>query len=249
MAERLTLAGVEAPIGVGPDRHADGLARALPGGRVLARRWLFRTMPSRGISISCHRREQALCEEPLPLGRRREPFSALGRAGAFLLTRTKPGCEYEALARRLTRNASGAPVFRSRVIPTQLRSAGRVPEAALEPQALSGRKVAAFCGLGNPGGFFTTLEGAGADLVARMEFRDHHRYSLDDWWRIAAEAREAGAELLVTTEKDIVNLAAEVPPEMRTGAPSLYALTIELEIDEEGVLLDWIERRIEESKR
>ena len=62
-------------------------------------------------------------------------------------------------------------------------------------------------------------------------------------------AREAGAELLLTTEKDIVNLAAEVPPEMRTGAPPLYALAIELEIDDEEALLDWIERRIEESKR
>ena len=83
-------------------------------------------------------------------------------------------------------------------------------------------------------------------MVARSVFRDHHRYSLDDWWRIAAAARDSQADLLVTTEKDIVNLASEVPPEMRTGAPALYALVIDIEIDGEEALLELIEARMRE---
>jgi tetraacyldisaccharide 4'-kinase len=118
----------------------------------------------------------------------------------------------------------------------------------LEPAALEGRRVAAFCGLGNPGAFFTTLKEAGAILVSQTAFRDHHRYSTDDWWRIAAAARDSGADLVVTTEKDIVNLAIEVPPEMRTGAPPLFALVIDVEIDEEEALLDLIERRVAERR-
>jgi tetraacyldisaccharide 4'-kinase len=188
-------------------------------------------------------------EDFLPLGRRREPLRALGRADAFLLTRTVAGCSYRALAMRLRRYAPRAPVFRSRAVPTGLRSADRVPRSPLAPSALQGRKVAAFCGLGNPQAFFTTLEEAGATLVSRTVFRDHHRYSLDDWWRIAAAARDSGADLAVTTEKDIANLAADVPREMRTGAPPLYALAIDLQIDDEQGLLDLIDERIEGARR
>ena len=52
----------------------------------------------------------------------------------------------------------------------------------------------------------------------------------------------------MTTEKDIANLGGEVPREMRTGAPPLYALTIEVEIDDERALLALIEERLEERK-
>jgi tetraacyldisaccharide 4'-kinase len=249
LAERLALAGAEAPIGVGADRHASGtaLAKAYPVDLFLLDDGFSHHALARDFNLVLVDVTRPLFEEPfLPLGRRREPFRALARADAFLLTRTVRGCNYEALAGRLKRYAPEAPVFRSRVRPTQLRSADRAPRSPLEPDELQGKRVAAFGGLGNPTGFYTTLERAGAAVVSRTAFRDHHRYSLDDWWRIAAAARDSGADIVVTTEKDIANLAAEVPPEMRTGAPALYALVIEMEIDEEQALLDWIEHRMRE---
>ena len=251
LAERLTLAGTEAPIGVGADRYRTGaaVAQAHQVDLFLLDDGFSHHALERDFNLVLIDVTRPLFQEPfLPLGRRRERFRALSRADAFLLTRTAPACEYEALAARLRRYAPNRPVFRSRALPRQLRSADRVPGGALEPQALDGRKVAAFCGLGNPHAFFTTLEQAGADLVSRTAFRDHHRYSLDDWWRIAAAARDCGAELLVTTEKDIANLGADVPREMRTGAPPLYALVIEMQIDDESALLDSIERCMDESR-
>lgn len=247
LAERLTLAGTEAPIGVGADRYLAGttLVQAHEVDLFLLDDGFSHHALARDFNLVLIDVSRPLFHEPfLPLGRRREAFRALCRADAFLLTRAETGCSYAVLRRRLKRYAPAAPVFLSCVAPLQLRSADRVPGPALEPSALAGRRVAAFCGLGNPQAFFTTLEEAGATVASHTVFRDHHRYTLDDWWRIAAAARECSADLLVTTEKDIVNLGVEVPREMRTGAPPFYALTIEMEIDDEAALLHLIEKRM-----
>jgi tetraacyldisaccharide 4'-kinase len=251
LADRLALAGTEAPIGVGANRYEVGtaLSKVHPVDLFLLDDGFSHHALARDFNLLLVDVTRPLFQEPfLPLGRRREPFCALARVDAFLLTRTAPGCSYKALTRRLRQHAPSAPVFRSRVVPQQLRPADRMPRAPLEPSVLEGREVAAFCGLGNPGAFFTTLKEAGATLVSQTAFRDHHRYSLDDWWRIAAAARDSGADLVVTTEKDIVNLAYEVPLEMRAGAPPLYALVIDIEIDRQDALLDLIEERIQRCK-
>jgi tetraacyldisaccharide 4'-kinase len=40
-------------------------------------------------------------------------------------------------------------------------------------------------------------------------FPDHHKYTRDEVVRLARSAAEAGADVLVTTEKDRVNLPAD----------------------------------------
>ncbi len=248
LADRLTLAGVEAPIGVGADRTrtAAAVLRAARPDLFLLDDGFSHHALERDFDLLLVDVTLPLFHEPfLPLGRRREALRALRRADAFLLTRTAPGCGYRGLATRLRRYAPHAPAFLSRVTPVELRSADRAPRPALDPAALAGRRVAAFCGLGNPAALFTTLREAGAELVSRQVFPDHHRYSLDDWWRIAAASRDAGADLLVTTEKDVANLAAQAPRELRTGAPPLYVLVIETHIDDEDALLDLLEQRLE----
>jgi tetraacyldisaccharide-1-P 4'-kinase len=82
-------------------------------------------------------------------------------------------------------------------------------------------------------------------VVGNLSFADHHRYTLDDWWNIAAAARDSGAELTITTQKDLVNLSEEAPQEMRTGAPPLHVLEIDLEIDDCSRLIDLIEQGVE----
>jgi tetraacyldisaccharide 4'-kinase len=110
---------------------------------------------------------------------------------------------------------------------------------------LLGRKAFAFSGIGNPDSFVRGLEDLGLEVVGNLRFADHHRYTLDDWWRIAAAARDSGAELTITTQKDLLNLSAEAPQQMRTGAPPLHVLEIDLEIDDCSGLIDLIERGAE----
>ena len=56
---------------------------------------------------------------------------------------------------------------------------------------------------------------------------DHHHYTVDDIRAAERRARETGAEILLTTEKDIVKIkeASEIP---------LYALKIEMKFTGDG---------------
>jgi tetraacyldisaccharide-1-P 4'-kinase len=141
----------------------------------------------------------------LPLGRLREPLSSLSRAGAILLTRTEPGQSYDELESQLRSWNPSAPIFRSS---TRAVSVVGQAENSEEPLSnLAGRNVLAFCGLGNPESFWRVLRREGVQVVRRMAFGDHHRYSVEDLRSIANAAEASKADLLLTTEKDMVNLA------------------------------------------
>ena len=74
------------------------------------------------------------------------------------------------------------------------------------PQHVAGKKVLAFAGLANNHQFFEDIRNAGVELCASMPFPDHHRYSPRDLQAIDDAAASAGAEVIVTTEKDAVKL-------------------------------------------
>src|SRR5262249_10925469 len=103
-------------------------------------------------------------------------------------------------------------------------------------------RVAAFCGLGNPESFRRTLESLGLDLACLMEFEDHHRYRPQELQRISQSAVAEGAAVLVTSEKDAVNLCDSCD-ELLAPLP-LYWLRVRLKIAHEGEFLDEVERLI-----
>lgn len=86
--------------------------------------------------------------------------------------------------------------------------------ASLEPLRTGmdwrGLRAFAFAGIGRPEKFFATLRAEGAEIVATRSFPDHAPYERTMLARLAADARNAGAQL-VTTEKD----AARLPPDFR----------------------------------
>jgi tetraacyldisaccharide 4'-kinase len=97
---------------------------------------------------------------------------------------------------------------------SEAAAAGSLPvlHAALVPQnadEFAGRKVLAFAGIGRPAKFYATLEALGAEIVARRDFPDHHRYRADEVSVLLAAARARGA-LAVTTAKDRVRLPDEL---------------------------------------
>ena len=93
--------------------------------------------------------------------------------------------------------ARGQPGAR-RALP---RPAGAAP--------LAGRRVVAFAGIGRPEKFFRSLAEAGAVLVARHAFADHHRYRRRETLALLAEAAAKDA-ICVTAAKDRVRLPAEL---------------------------------------
>ncbi len=137
----------------------------------------------------------------LPVGRRREPKTALRRADVVVITRSEHAPAIEAVVRRFT----DAPIFYAR---TELEKVVPSPHSAVEAGAADwfGRRVFAFCGIGNPQAFFEDVRRWGMELVGELTFRDHHRYTSRDAQRIEQAALAVNAEALITTEKDIHNL-------------------------------------------
>jgi tetraacyldisaccharide 4'-kinase len=83
------------------------------------------------------------------------------------------------------------------------------------------RKIVAFCGIGNPGAFERTLEGLGAEIAGFRVFPDHYAYTATDVSQIAGWARQSGADLALTTQKDFVKLRVRT-----LGEIPLHALRI-----------------------
>ena len=168
----------------------------------------------------------------LPRGLLREPRSALRRADVVVLTRVDL-CPAESLA-RLRREVARwhqPACVEARFVPQRLIG-GDGRSAPLTD--LAGRRVAAFCGIGNPSAFRQLLAGLGHPVPDDRfrEFRDHHAYTRDDVESLQRWARETGVEAVLTTQKDLVKLlipdladvplwAAEIGTDLVAGADLL----------------------------
>jgi tetraacyldisaccharide 4'-kinase len=176
--------------------------------------------------------------ELMPLGRLREPFEALARAGAFVITRTERSRITPAIERKLREHNPTAPIFRAATIADQWveLSTGHEYHSA----DLAGERVIAFCGLGNPGAFWQMLELLRILPVLTVEYSDHHSYSPDELRRLAQQAKEHKVTVLLTTEKDAVNLC-EGSASLLSGAKLLW-LKIDLQINDEPGLMNLLNR-------
>ena len=166
----------------------------------------------------------------LPLGRLREPLTALWRANVVILTRCGPPGVNVSLEDTVRRMNPNAEVFWSRISPVGLTRVGTGSEHDLS--AVRGMRVAAFCGIGYPGSFFDEVRDLECTVVLERTFRDHHRYSDREVASLFRVAAKNGAEALLTTEKDAMNLPGITDPEL-----PIFALRIELAIDGEERLM------------
>ncbi len=170
-----------------------------------------------------------------PLGALREPMSALARAGAFVIMRAAPDREYAGLVRRLRAFNPGAPIFRARLEHrcwVDYRS--RQPHDSLSPP------VTAFCGLANPASFWGTLRTLHVAPVFHWAFADHHHYTCAEIQRLADQAKMHGSNILLTTEKDAMNLPESAAPVLKHAGVELYWLKIGVVIEHEHHLLHLI---------
>jgi tetraacyldisaccharide 4'-kinase len=144
----------------------------------------------------------------LPAGPLREPMTSLHRAGLIVITQ-KSGADSEAAAvMQAIKAISGvtAPVVVARLAPKEIVSTTSAQAVPLD--SISGQRVLAIAGIGDPDSFFAQLTQLGA-TVSERRFRDHHAYSQADARELAEES--AGHKYVVTTEKDAVKLASLWP--------------------------------------
>jgi tetraacyldisaccharide 4'-kinase len=139
----------------------------------------------------------------LPAGFMREPKTALRRADAIVITRSNRAPAVEASIRRET----NVPIFYARPRLDSVRFVQIGTDGAEVAEARA-RKWFAFCGVGNPAAFVADLREWGFRICGPRFFRDHHRYTQPEMNELAKQARSAGADGLLCTEKDCFNLAS-----------------------------------------
>jgi tetraacyldisaccharide 4'-kinase len=171
----------------------------------------------------------------LPAGPLREPLAALRRASAVVVHGGDGSTPAGREARRRIEEAAAkhcprAPVFHARSRAICLVSAVSGGTSPLE--RLSGLPIACFAGIARPGRFFDEARRLGADVRCTRSFSDHHLPGEAELDEVLASAREAGAHLLLTTEKDLARLGEARAARME----GLHALRIALEVREHDAL-------------
>jgi tetraacyldisaccharide 4'-kinase len=75
------------------------------------------------------------------------------------------------------------------------------------------------------------------EMVERIAFRDHHRYTAADIDRLAEAGRRQGCDAFVVTGKDEVKLDAAMRLRLNTVAP-LRTARLVVEMEDENAVLD-----------
>lgn len=143
-----------------------------------------------------------LADTLLPVGRLREPITALERADVVALAEGVDEARVPVVRHRLWRVRRGV--------------------------RLQGRSEApvVFCGIARPKRFFDQLGAMGVRAVAHQTYSDHHAYSERDVEALLQLARAKNADGFITTEKDAMNLGEGLD---RLGNVTVAQVTLEIE--------------------
>ena len=157
----------------------------------------------------------------LPLGPLREPMCEIKRADTVLII-----------------NKTGKDIFLNENLIKKLKYkdidvVNVIPKYAINPKnseiLQDGAKVLAFTGIGSPSQFFNFLENK-FEVLSKNVYDDHHNYTEQDIKYLVKNAKEIGAEALITTAKDYVkikDLASEL---------DIYILELKIDLNVEGIL-------------
>ncbi len=140
-----------------------------------------------------------------PIGPLREPLSELGRADMIVITRGNHDENVNLIKKTLSKTFQN--------LTPSVYTAHHKPSFFMDNKGnrydindISGKKVFAFCGIGNPDAFIHTLQSTGANITGVKQFKDHCNYRKSDIIKLLKEAHRNQADWLVTTEKDIIKI-------------------------------------------
>ncbi|HPS52366.1 MAG TPA: tetraacyldisaccharide 4'-kinase [Phycisphaerae bacterium] len=161
----------------------------------------------------------------LPLGRLRECPRTLRFADAVVITRSDTIDELalDGLLGRIAAYGGDVPVARAVHSPVDLIDLNGDRKSL---KLLDGKRIFAFCGLGNPAAFERTLRQCGAEIAGMRLFGDHVHYTPAIAAELSRQADACNAEMIVTTCKDGVKLS----PEWFFKGIELFQLAIEMRL-------------------
>ncbi|MCF6157213.1 MAG: tetraacyldisaccharide 4'-kinase [wastewater metagenome] len=145
-------------------------------------------------------------EQIIPRGMLREPLKELRRASMIMLTHVDQ-CGYgriNFIASRLQEFAKHIPVIQTVHKPIHLESIES--DQVFDVSNLNGRRVFAFCAIGNPASFRKSIEDLGAKLTGFHIFPDHHIYTSSELRALNREAQSSRPDMIIITQKDKVKI-------------------------------------------
>ena len=141
----------------------------------------------------------------LPRGLMREPIEHILRADYVFLTKSDGSPRLRHLKEFIRKHNHRAEIIECCHKPKYLEEVfDRGRRHPLE--SLQGKKIASISAIANPASFEGFLEDLGGELVLKRHYADHHRYRQQEMIDFINDAKAAGAELIVTTEKDAVRM-------------------------------------------
>jgi len=143
----------------------------------------------------------------LPAGLLREPATSLKRAGAVVITR----CDQIDDAALSDLEAKLRTINPDMIVAKSTHSATSIeyPDSSVSAEQLKGKKVFAFCGIGNPDAFLNTIRALGAELLGSRIYGDHHQYTESCLVEICEQAHDLSADLVLTTQKDWTKIISD----------------------------------------
>lgn len=164
----------------------------------------------------------------IPAGNLREPISSLIRADQIIFSK------YESSIEKIVQNIQNKfskEILRFSLEPDKLLSLNLQSDS---PKILSGKKVYAFTGIGNPEVFFSMIRKFEPLKLETRAFRDHHSYTIEDENVLNLIAKNF--DFLVCTEKDLVKISN--PPNQ------LRILLLKSKLDKEEKLISFLQKKI-----
>jgi len=189
-------------------------------------RWIARDLDILIFDQRFLMKKNSIEQQPLPIGRMRESFSAIERSDIILINRkfTKKR-ELPTRSMELMKN--------KKVFYGYYQSTGIIDvknEQLYSMEEFKGQKSLVVCGIARPFSFLKVLEDNEIDISNKMVFKDHQKYDEKEIQLIRKKFYETNSYSVVTTQKDFVKLKAF---SKELDDIDIYYLKIDLRIENE----------------
>jgi tetraacyldisaccharide 4'-kinase len=181
----------------------------------------------------------------LPAGRLRESLRSLRRADIVVATKFDDNVSLSSL-KRLVHKYAPVPVIGANLKPVNYIDVRGTRAVGLE--SIIDKQAYLFTGIAEPDEFYSTVRNTGVVVKGTHRYRDHYRFRESDVTALLFEAETAGADVLVTTEKDAVRLHSF--KDLFEQRIPLYALRVSflMTADDRTVLMKYIYQCVNKNK-
>lgn len=166
----------------------------------------------------------------IPAGSMRESMSAFSRADMVVITKANQSSpeKLDEIRKQLEEWVRPDKIFLAYIVLESWWCIKGADTAIRPKEDVPRGKFVAFSAIGNSSGFYDFLRDIGVETAVVRSYRDHHIFTDEDISHLKSQAQKVGADGLICTEKDIMNL----PSGVDFGLP-LYVPRIMVSLGEE----------------